>query len=99
MLQEKEQRKKGCQWLLVSHDPVEAPQLVLGGENEPRAQVMICSPSLPQESVLHAVLPQSGCVFFKFEPFVLHVMCATLQDARLMVRRVGWGGGGWVCLR
>ena len=41
-----------------------------------------------------------GYVYFKFEPFVLHVMCATLSDAKLLV---GWGvvlivvTVGWFC--
>ena len=29
-------------------------------------------------------------VYFKFEPFVLHVMCATLEHATLMVRVGCW---------
>ncbi|MCG8626117.1 MAG: tRNA wybutosine-synthesizing 3 family protein, partial [Proteobacteria bacterium] len=27
-----------------------------------------------------------GYAYFKFEPFVIHVMCRTLEDARTMVR-------------
>ena len=34
-----------------------------------------------------------GYVYFKFEPFVLHTMCATLADATLMVC-----GGCWVVM-
>lgn len=81
---------------------MEASQLVLG-ETNPEHRALICSPPLPQEAVLHSGLPQSGYVYFKFEPFVLHVMCATLQDARDMVctnvLHSGWEGGeviGWV---
>lgn len=32
---------------------------------------------------------EEGYVYFKFEPFVLHVMCATLSDAKLLVVRGG----------
>lgn len=32
---------------------------------------------------------EEGYVYFKFEPFVLHVMCATLPDAKLLVVRGG----------
>ena len=31
-------------------------------------------------------LPAKGCVFFKFEPFVLHMCCRTLEGARRNVR-------------
>lgn len=37
---------------------------------------------------------EEGYVYFKFEPFVLHVMCATLSDAKLMVG----GGRGVGCV-
>ena len=30
-------------------------------------------------------LPAKGCVFFKFEPFVLHMCCRTLEGARTSV--------------
>lgn len=32
-------------------------------------------------------LPAKGCVFFKFEPFVLHMCCRTLEGARTSM---GW---------
>ena len=41
-----------------------------------------------QESVLSLDLPERGYVYFKFEPFVLHVVCSTLEDARLMVLHI-----------
>ena len=42
-----------------------------------------------QLSAVGTDLPDSGYVYFKFEPFVLHVMCRTLQDAQTLVRTRG----------
>jgi len=39
-----------------------------------------------QLSAIGTDLPDSGYVYFKFEPFVLHAMCRTLQDAQTLVR-------------
>ena len=41
-----------------------------------------------QESSLSSAVSSGGrsCVYFKFEPFVLHVVCRTLEDAQNMVR-------------
>ena len=82
-MQGREQRKKGCHWLLVSHDPLQPAQLV----SDPLTITTLTSTccAVPQEGVLGSTLPEEGYVYFKFEPFVLHVMCASLQDARLMV--------------
>ncbi|CAI8016004.1 tRNA wybutosine-synthesizing protein 3 homolog [Geodia barretti] len=76
-----EQRKKGCSWLLVSHDPLEPAQL---------EEALRCE----------RLGEHTGYVYFKFEPFVLHVMCATLSDARLMLQTAvasGFRNSGLSC--
>jgi tRNA(Phe) wybutosine-synthesizing methylase Tyw3 len=50
--------------------------------------LMISDDSPMQESSLSSGTVGSGgkgYAYFKFEPFVLHVMCRTLDDARTMV--------------
>ncbi|XP_066294216.1 tRNA wybutosine-synthesizing protein 3 homolog [Branchiostoma lanceolatum] len=54
------EKKKGCDWLLMSHTQAEA------------------------QSVMTALCDHTGSAVFKFEPFVLHAQCRTIQDARLM---------------
>ena len=80
------EKKKGCQWLLVSHDHLDPAQLVSKLDSESFKGV---SPT--QEEVLSQERPgEEGYIYFKFEPFVLHVMCASLSDAKLMA---SIGGG------
>lgn len=43
--------------------------------------------------MFHGRLEKEGYVYFKFEPFILHVMCATVSDAKLLVRE---GGGAFL---
>ena len=45
---------------------------------------------IQEESLGQERAADEGYVYFKFEPFVLHTMCATLADATLMVC-----GGCW----
>ncbi|XP_032048396.1 tRNA wybutosine-synthesizing protein 3 homolog [Aythya fuligula] len=52
--------KKGCVWLLVTHEPCRRDELMTALEKA------------------------TGDVVFKFEPFVLHVLCRELQDAQLL---------------
>uniref|UniRef100_A0A8B9R5H0 tRNA wybutosine-synthesizing protein 3 homolog n=1 Tax=Anas platyrhynchos TaxID=8839 RepID=A0A8B9R5H0_ANAPL len=52
--------KKGCEWLLVTHEPCRRDELMTALEKA------------------------TGDVVFKFEPFVLHVLCRELQDAQLL---------------
>nr|XP_047917919.1 tRNA wybutosine-synthesizing protein 3 homolog [Anser cygnoides] len=52
--------KKGCAWLLVTHEPCRRDELMTALEKA------------------------TGDVVFKFEPFVLHVLCRELQDAQLL---------------
>lgn len=60
---EGEQKKKGCHWLLISHNLITLDEVIASISTE---------------------LP-TGDVYFKFEPFVLHVLCATLEAASDMV--------------
>ncbi|XP_055939017.1 tRNA wybutosine-synthesizing protein 3 homolog isoform X2 [Argiope bruennichi] len=53
-----EQRKKGCDWLLISHDIVRPDDVIQALENH------------------------SGSATLKFEPFVLHVQCSTVEAAQ-----------------
>ncbi|XP_035420366.1 tRNA wybutosine-synthesizing protein 3 homolog isoform X2 [Cygnus atratus] len=55
--------KKGCAWLLVTHEPCRRDELMTALEKA------------------------TGDVVFKFEPFVLHVLCRELQDAQLLAVR------------
>lgn len=59
-------RKKGCKWILVSHDPVDAD----------RAWGKV------QEDLTEA--GEQGAIVIKFEPFILHLQCRTLDVARRM---------------
>ncbi|CAH1272735.1 TYW3 [Branchiostoma lanceolatum] len=54
------EKKKGCDWLLISHTQAEA------------------------QAVMTALCDHTGSAVFKFEPFVLHAQCRTIQDARLV---------------
>ncbi len=59
-------RKEGCQWILVSHEPVESGTLwkkLLEEEEERGGNV-------------------GGTIVLKFEPFILHVQCRTLEVAK-----------------
>ncbi|GIY18597.1 tRNA wybutosine-synthesizing protein 3 homolog [Caerostris darwini] len=51
-------RKKGCDWLFLSHDIVN------------------------YEDVIQALKNHTGSAVLKFEPFVLHVQCSTIEDAQ-----------------
>ncbi|CAL1262458.1 unnamed protein product [Larinioides sclopetarius] len=58
MISAKDLRKKGCDWLFISHG--------------------IVSP----EDVIQALENHSGSAVLKFEPFVLHVQCSTIEVAQ-----------------
>eukprot|EP00111_Clytia_hemisphaerica_P010668 TCONS_00031160-protein len=64
IFREGENKKKGCKWLLSSHDPV------------------------PTENVIN-VLEQAGDLtgaIFKYESFILHVQCRTLEHAQTLLK-------------
>ncbi|KAG0426403.1 hypothetical protein HPB47_026470 [Ixodes persulcatus] len=70
-------RKKGCVWLNVSHELLGQGELLLL-KKVGRGSCLLSS---------HA-----GSAVLKFEPFILHVRCHTLEDARkLLATSIGAG--------
>ena len=61
-------KKSGCQWLLVSHDPV-----------DPDSAWQRLAEELDAESEGRR---DQGAVVIKFEPFILHVQCRNLEVAK-----------------
>jgi tRNA(Phe) wybutosine-synthesizing methylase Tyw3 len=73
-------KKKGCDWILVSHDPVDPEKawLSLQDFHSPGAE------DKPDADVESAGLEERGVVTLKFEPFILHVQCRDTESAKLL---------------
>lgn len=66
--------KKGCKWLLVSHDEVQPEELV---------NAYFGTPVEKKESTVTSTGVRD--VYFKMEPCILHVQCRALSNARKLV--------------
>ena len=77
-------KKKGCDWILVSHDPVDPEkawsslQDFKGPEVEDRPE----TDGLDRVEVGDA--DELGVVTLKFEPFILHVQCRDVESAKVL---------------
>ena len=70
---------------MTSHESV-LVQTVVGLQYMLVALTFMCIISFMQQTALVNLSPDDeGYVWFKFEPFVLHLMCRTLEDAQHMV--------------
>ena len=87
-------KKKGCDWILVSHDPVDsetawsslkdifgfrAPEVQM---TEAEAKPEMDGP--PQVEANGGGQEEHGVVTLKFEPFILHVQCRDVDSAKLL---------------
>lgn len=93
-------KKKGCDWILVSHDQVDPDTAWKLLEDAvlntiPETEEEVTEPEIEAEpenlpekdlSDLDSELPESrtGIVTLKFEPFILHVQCRDVESAKLM---------------
>ncbi len=60
-------KKSGCRWLLVTHEPLDPSE---------------AWEKLKEEEAKEEKEESSGSVVIKFEPFILHVQCRTLEVAK-----------------
>ncbi|XP_057290041.1 tRNA wybutosine-synthesizing protein 3 homolog isoform X2 [Hydractinia symbiolongicarpus] len=65
LFMEGETKKKGCKWLLASHDEIGATHIM--EKIEERSD-------------------EDDKIDLKYEPFILHVQCRTLECAKLMLK-------------
>jgi tRNA(Phe) wybutosine-synthesizing methylase Tyw3 len=86
-------KKKGCDWILVSHDPVnpeEAWQHLQDALLNERPEIEL-EPEMvetkPEVAEIYEPTPELrpfGIATLKFEPFILHVQCRDLESAKLL---------------
>ena len=66
-------KKKGCQWLICSHEPIQCGEIWKHLNDEPDKDN---DPT--EESEIR------GVTTLKFEPFILHVQCRDLSSAKVL---------------
>jgi len=65
-------KKQGCEWIVVSHDPIEV---------EPSWSVILDSIA-NNEKTSDGGDQIQGIITLKFEPFILHVQCKDLEAGK-----------------
>ena len=83
-------KKKGCDWILVSHELVDSDdawvRLEQAERNEAEAKVKV-DRRLEEVHVIDATDNESagsGILTLKFEPFILHVQCRDAEAAKFL---------------
>jgi len=66
-------KKKGCQWLICSHEPIQCGEIWKHLNDEPDKD---------KESSKESEI--GGVTTLKFEPFILHVQCRDLSSAKVL---------------